>query len=222
MKLIIIQKSVLNADYLSMLEDIRDSGADLAAFGELAVTGCNYNGLDNISFPTINMLAEQFRKFPFAVMIGCPRFENNAYFNSYIYFNDSTFRIYDKINLFEPMNETIHYQAGKTPMVFDTGAEKIGVSICYDIRFPELYDQLTAKGADMIFIPAAFPRVRISAWRAMLKERAIQTGLPVIGINAVGDDGTNEFGGSSMVIGPDGHIIAQADEIHETIIEVEL
>ena len=222
MKLSIVQKNINDQYFIEVLDYLKDSDTELVLFGELAVSGCLYNGLENRKIETADMLFEKFKEYPFSVMIGMPRLENDRLYNSYLYFDDSSYQIYNKINLFEPMNETKHFIAGEKEVVFDFNSKKIGASICYDIRFPKLYSNLQEQGAEYIVIPAAFPRVRIHVWKELLKERAIQTNLTVIGINSVGDDGTNEFGGSSMVIAPDGSIIAQADEINETIIEVEL
>ncbi len=222
MKLCIVQKNINDTNYVEILDDLKEIGTDIVLFGELATTGCLYNGAGNREIDSVQTLFEIFQDYPFAVMIGLPRVENGKIYNSYINFEKPGYQIYDKINLFEPMNETDYYTRGDNPVLFDIGSQKFGVSICYDIRFPKLYDRLKETGADIIVIPAAFPRARISAWKSLLVERAVQTNLPIIGINAVGDDGTNEFGGSSMVIAPDGSIIAQADEINETIIEVEL
>jgi predicted amidohydrolase len=94
------------------------------------------------------------------------------------------------------------------------------VSICYDVRFPDVYGELQEAGVERLFVPAAFPRVRIEDWKRLLVERAQETGLPVIGINSVGDDGENEFGGSTMVVDADGRVLAQADETSEQILEV--
>lgn len=222
MKLCIVQKNINDTNYVEVLDDLKEIDTDIVLFGELAVTGCLYNGVDTREIQSVQTLFETFQDYPFAVMIGLPRVEKGRVYNTYFCFEKSGYQMYDKINLFEPMNETKYFTAGATPVLFDIGFKKFGVSICYDIRFPKLYDRLKEMGADIIVIPAAFPRARISAWKSLLVERAVQTNLTVIGINAVGDDGTNEFGGSSMVIAPDGSIIAQADEIHETIIEVEL
>jgi len=219
MKLIIVQKDINDKSYIDHLDNIKDSNADLVCFGELGVSGCLYNGGDPVDH---NELIIAFSNYPFAIMIGFPRNVNNKMYNSYLYYKNGSCHIYNKINLFEPMNENNVYYPGDEPGLFDTEFGRFGVAICYDIRFPELFNSMKDKGADIIFIPAAFPRARIRAWRELLVERAIQTKLSVIGINCVGDDGTNEFGGSSMVIAPDGKIIAQADEVNETYIEVEL
>jgi predicted amidohydrolase len=219
MKLIIVQKDINDKDYIDHLDNIKDKNADLVCFGELGVSGCLYNGGDHVDhFELIN----SFEKYPFAIMIGFPRKVEDKMYNSYLYYHKGSYHIYNKINLFEPMNEHNVYNAGDEPGLFDTNFGKLGVAICYDIRFPELFDEIKSKGADKIFIPAAFPRARIRAWRELLVEKAKQSNLLVVGINCVGDDGTNEFGGSSMVIASDGNIIAQADEVNETYIEVEL
>lgn len=219
MKIVIIQKDINNNEYLQYLEDIAELKPDLALLGELGLTGCLYNGGAGL---TSSQLVSEFEKFPFIIGAGYPYRDGGNLYNRYALLNSNQFYAYDKINLFEPMNETAVYQAGDKIGYMATPLGQFGVAICYDIRFPELFDQLKKAGASLIIIPAAFPRVRIQAWRSLLIERAIQTKLTVIGINSVGDDGTNEFGGSSMVIAPDGRIIAQADEINESIIEVEL
>lgn len=219
MKLIIVQKDINDKDYIDHLDNIKDSNADLVCFGELGITGCLYDGGDHVEHLE---LFDTFDKYPFAIMIGFPQKIENKMHNSYLYYYKGKHHIYNKINLFEPMNEHNVYHPGEDIGLFDTEFGRLGVAICYDIRFPEIFDNMKEKGADKIIIPAAFPRARIRAWRELLIERAKQTQLPVIGINCVGDDDTNEFGGSSMVIAPDGNIIAQADEINETYIEVEL
>jgi predicted amidohydrolase len=219
MKLIIVQKDINDKNYIDHLDNIKDSNADLVCFGELGVTGCLYDGGDPVDYTE---MFETFEQYPFAVMIGFPRKIENKMHNSYLYYNKGSHHIYDKINLFEPMNEHNVYHSGDEIGLFETEFGKLGVAICYDIRFPEIFDIMKDKRADKILIPAAFPRARIRSWRELLIERARQNNLTVIGINCVGDDGTNEFGGSSMVIAPGGNIIAQADEVNETYIEVEL
>jgi len=96
------------------------------------------------------------------------------------------------------------------------------VAICYDLRFPEVFANLKAHGAEIIFVPAAFPRVRIDDWKNLLVQRARENRIKIVGINAVGDDGTNVFGGSTMVVDDNGHVEHQLDETTEQVIEVTL
>ena len=120
------------------------------------------------------------------------------------------------------MNEPAVYSAGDSPGVFATPWGTIGVAICYDIRFPALFAKLKENGAEMFLIPAAFPRVRIEAWKSLLVERAREHGVTVLGINAVGDDGTNEFGGSSTLVSPAGQVLWQADETTELVQDLDI
>ena len=139
-----------------------------------------------------------------------------------MYYSGGHWQVYHKINLFEPMNEPKVYLPGDEPGVFDTVHGEVGAAICYDLRFPELFATLKERGAQVIFVPAAWPRVRIDDWRRLLIERAKENGLPVVGVNCVGDDGVNEFGGSSMAVDAAGNVLVQAEETGETHIEVEL
>ncbi len=222
MKLRLIQKNINNSDYISFLESSADSGADIVCFGELAVSGCLYNGENDKKIEEFDTIVGRLAKYDFATMIGLPRKTGDSLTNSYLYCKNGEYQIYDKINLFEPMNETKVFKSGKELTIFDTDFGKFGAAICYDLRFPEMFSGLKEMGASVIFVPAAFPRARISDWKELIRQRAIDNNLTVIGINAVGDDGTNEFGGTTIVVSPQGEIIAQADEENERVLEVEL
>ena len=219
MRIRLIQKNITNKDYQSFLHKAASDAVDLVCLGELSTSGCLYNGGPGTELAD---LLDTLSGFACASMLGFPlQFEGNLY-NSYIFYDRGEYQIYRKINLFPLMNEDKVYLPGSTPGLFDTRFGRLGVAICYDIRFPELFRCLKENGVEMIFVPAAFPRVRINDWRSLLIQHAQSTGLPVLGINAVGDDGTNEFGGSTMVIGPDGDVLLQADETNEQFIEVDL
>ena len=137
---------------------------------------------------------------------------------------------YDKIHMFdvtlatgESWRESAAYVPGEAVVTLDgTPVGRLGLTVCYDIRFPELFQQIKKAGAEMLFVPAAFPLVRIDAWRSLLIERAKETGLKTIGINAVGDDSTNVFGGNSMVIAPDGTVLHETDQRSELTLDFEL
>jgi len=127
---------------------------------------------------------------------------------------------YDKIHLFDvdlPNGETYRESAviegGDRAVLADAGNAKIGLSICYDIRFPHLYRDLAKAGAQILSIPAAFTMPTGEAhWETLLRARAIETGSFVLAAGQVGThDGNRQCWGHSMIIGPWGDIRAGLD-----------
>lgn len=126
---------------------------------------------------------------------------------------------YDKIHMFDvevgdgnTYRESRDYRPGEKSVVVDLDILKIGLSICYDIRFPALYRSLAQAGAQVICVPAAFTKVTGEAhWRALLVARAIENGVFVIAAGQCGQhrDGRETYG-HSMVVGPWGDVIAEA------------
>jgi predicted amidohydrolase len=219
MRVRIVQKNINNRSWTDFLSDQRSYKPDLVCFGELATSGCLYerqpvDGLEAV----LQLLADSDA----AVTIGFPHETGHGLFNAYMYYWRGEHQIYNKVNLFEPFNENQVYSAGKRIGMFDTKLGKMGVAICYDLRFADIFERLRRAGAERILVPAAFPRVRIDDWRDLLVQRAMDTGVTVVGINAVGDDGVNEFGGSSMVVDGLGKVLIQADEVSEIVLDVEL
>ena len=94
-------------------------------------------------------------------------------------------------------------------------------SICYDLRFPELHRLAVAGGAQILSIGANWPRARIAHWRSLAIARAIENQSCVIAVNRVGSDPDHEYGGNSMIIGPDGGILAEAGD-SATLLEADL
>ncbi len=219
MRALLVQKDINNKDYAGFLAEIDSAKTDLVVFGELATSGCMYTSRE---VPKLDHLIQKFNGKPYAVMIGFPQVTSDGTYNSFMYYQSGKYQIYRKINLFSPMNEDKVFLPGTAPGLFETKFGKIGAAICYDLRFPVVFNNLKKLGAQMIFVPAAFPRVRINDWKNLLIQRAQENQTTIIGVNAVGDDGTNEFGGSTMVVDSNGKVLQQADETTEQIIEVTL
>ncbi len=127
---------------------------------------------------------------------------------------------YDKIHLFafdngrESYDEGRVLQAGSTPVALQAGALRVGLSICYDLRFPELYRSLMSPPCDLICVPAAFTYTTGRAhWELLLRARAVENQCYVI---ASAQGGTHENGrrtwGHSMVVDPWGEVLAVLPE----------
>src|SRR5699024_7116950 len=89
---------------------------------------------------------------------------------------------------------------------------KVAHITCYDLRFPELLRYPARKDAQIAFYVAQCPAVRVNHWITLLKARAIENDMYVIGCNACGDDGKTEYAGYSIVINPNGDVIAELKE----------
>ncbi len=132
---------------------------------------------------------------------------------------------YDKIHMFdvtlsetEQYRESDGYRAGDHAVIADTAFGKIGMTICYDIRFPHLYRGLAKSGASILLIPAAFAQPTGRAhWEVLLRARAIETGCFVIAAAQTGEHQTSQGRprktyGHSMIVSPWGEILADAGE----------
>jgi deaminated glutathione amidase len=131
---------------------------------------------------------------------------------------------YDKIHLFdvdlpngENYRESDNHQAGTSAILTDlpvrlSPAPKLGLTICYDLRFPSLYGVLAKAGAQIIAVPAAFTKHTGEAhWHVLLRARAIETGCYILAAAQGGDheNGRSTYG-HSLIISPWGEIIAEA------------
>ena len=138
---------------------------------------------------------------------------------------------YDKIHMFdvdlptgERARESEAYTAGAEAVVAQTPFGMLGLSICYDIRFPYLYRALAKAGAEILTVPAAFTRPTGEAhWEILLRARAIETGAFVL---APAQGGRHEDGrgtwGRSMIVGPWGEVLAAAADDEPGVIAATL
>ncbi|MGK2286861.1 carbon-nitrogen hydrolase family protein [Pedomonas sp. V897] len=128
---------------------------------------------------------------------------------------------YDKIHLFdvdlpsgERYRESASYRPGRNAVVAATPWGRLGLAICYDVRFPHLFRTLAKAGAQMIAVPAAFTRTTGEAhWHTLLRARAIETGCFILAPAQTGlhKDGRTTFG-HSLVVAPWGEILADGGE----------
>ena len=150
-----------------------------------------------------------------AVKVGEDRLANRSYL---IAPNGSIAARYDKIHMFdvdlgngESYSESVNYQAGASAILADLPWGPLGMTICYDLRFPTLHRALAKSGARFIASPAAFTRITGDAhWHTLLKARAIETETFVF---AAAQGGSHEIGretfGHSLIVSPWGEVLAE-------------
>jgi deaminated glutathione amidase len=138
---------------------------------------------------------------------------------------------YDKIHLFdvdlargESYRESSTIRPGKTASVVATPFARLGLTICYDLRFPQLYRALAKAGADVLLVPAAFTRTTGQAhWHVLLRARAIETGAFVVAPAQCGaaPDGRLARYGHALIVDPWGEVLPDGGE-EEGVIAAEL
>lgn len=138
---------------------------------------------------------------------------------------------YDKIHMFDvevgdgqSYRESRAYRPGEAAMLAAAPFGKVGMTICYDLRFPHLYRRLAQAGAEILTIPAAFTRVTGEAhWHVLVRARAIETGSFVIAPAQGGkhEDGRETFG-HSLIVAPWGDVLAEAGGAEPGIILADL
>jgi predicted amidohydrolase len=132
---------------------------------------------------------------------------------------------YDKIHLFdvdlptgESWRESAVYAAGREAVVVNgTPVGRLGLTICYDLRFPQIFERLAEAGADLIAVPAAFTvPTGLAHWEVLLRARAIEAGLFVVAAAQCGhhEDGRNTFG-HSLVVDPWGEVLLDMGEANQ-------
>lgn len=180
--------------------------------------------------PGVQLCLEQAVKTGTHILIGSiavPAPGGKAYNRSVLVSPKGIASIYNKIHLFdvtlpngESYRESDRITAGDEGVVTPLPWGKIGLTVCYDLRFPQLYRSLAKAGADFLSIPAAFTHTTGKAhWHILLRARAIETGCFVFAPaqGGVHNNGRRTYG-HAMIISPWGDILAEASEEGETVI----
>jgi predicted amidohydrolase len=117
---------------------------------------------------------------------------------------------YRKIFPMTILGEHRCYGSGEELVLADIGPAVVAPLICYDLRFPELWRIAALEGATVFAIGASWPAERVAHWRHLLVSRAMECQAWVLGCNRVGQDPNLSYSGSSMVVAPDGTVVAEA------------
>lgn len=126
---------------------------------------------------------------------------------------------YAKMHPFKFAGETA--EPGTEPVVVDCAEFKLAPTVCYDLRFPELFRAGLKRGANLFAVIANWPTPRLDHWLTLLKARAIENQAYVIGVNRCGSDPGNEYPGRSQIISPCGEVQVDAGE-KESVMQAEL
>lgn len=217
---------------LEVVEQAAAGGADLLAFPEVFLfiggTKGKMEHAQDLDGKVVGMFREAAARHGMMILPGSmheriPGNEDKVYNTSMLIgANGEVLATYRKINLFDvdlphlTLRESDTVMPGDTlPPVVDTPLGKVGLSICFDLRFPDLYQHMRAQGAEIIFIPANFTHPTGAAhWEPLMRARAIETQTWVAAPAQIGQHNSKfRSYGHTLLVDPWGHVTAQAPEI---------
>ena len=124
---------------------------------------------------------------------------------------------YAKMHLFSHGHEHEGISPGTELGMFTLGSLTCGIAICYDLRFPDLFRLYARKGVQAVFIPAAWPHIRIRHWELFIQARALENQMYIVGVNTTGQTPIESYSGGSMTADPHGTIISRANEAEQLL-----
>ncbi|MBV7330550.1 carbon-nitrogen hydrolase family protein [Chloroflexi bacterium TSY] len=219
---------------LATAERLIDEAASLGAqmvglpemFNMLGEDQDTLNGAESLPGPTSEFLANKARQHGMYIHGGSIPVQvpnNKKVWNCTLVFDPQGEIIsrYNKIHLFdihidgqEGYKESAKFESGEEMVTFETEHGNFGLTICYDIRFPELYRALTLNGAQIVFHPSAFTLYTgKDHWETLIRARAIENQVYMVSLAQIGShgDGKQCFG-STMIVDPWGSVVARAPE----------
>ena len=199
------------------LSRLAPTAGTLLVLPEMWATGFVYAELDRLSGQTAAVLLslqEEARRYGIVLAGSLPERLGPATFANTLFIVGATGVLgsYRKQQPFRLWREDQYFLAGIAPAPVLTDLGSIGGLICYDLRFPDLARQHCQQGADLLICSAMWPAVRVSHWRSLLQARAIENQTFMIGCNGVGTCDNTLLGGHSLIVSPDGEILAEAGE----------
>lgn len=181
---------------------------DLVIFPEMTLTGFTMNSkkfAEEMDGSGTKFFISASRKYKKHFIAGIIEKDDDQYFNSLVHFDKGLIRArYRKIHPFSFVNENEYFSSSKETVITKVEKINIGLSVCYDLRFPELYRFYGKERCEIIVDIANWPVTRIEHWKCLLRARAIENQCFMIGVNRVGKDNMASFNGCSAIYDPMG------------------
>ncbi len=207
------------------------SGVELIVFPEMTDTGYSMSAIETHACSWtdgfVPGLQEIAAKLSIAIVCGVSERDDSSIYNTLVFVdqNGQIAAKYRKTHLYAvaPVDEQKCFASGGGFATFALGNLRFGFSICYDLRFPEMYRKLAVEqNAGAFIVSAAWPFPRIEHFRTLVLARAIENQSYVIASNRVGKDADSWFCGSSAIVDPRGVTVASASADREELIQADL
>ncbi|WP_224983515.1 carbon-nitrogen family hydrolase [Geomonas agri] len=195
------------------LHQLAKDGVELAVLPEMWSCAFDYRQLNQLALRTpalVEQVVDLSGELGMTIIGSLPEPHGEKVYNtSYVADRGKLVGSYRKMHLFGLMHEDRHLDRGDSVCLLDTSVGKIGVIICYDLRFPELSRRLAVDGAEILVITGEWPKPREEHWRTLIRARAIENQLFVVATNTCGMIGKLDFFGSSLIVNPKGELLAE-------------
>lgn len=231
MKIALCQTSIIWEDkeknYIHLEEQLKETEnkkIDLFLLPEMSFTGFSMNTemTKESNFETVNKISNYAKTYHTAIGFGwikdCGEKSENHY--TIVDKEGKVISDYTKIHPFSFAGEDEKFQGGEKIDIFELNGIKFATFICYDLRFPEIF-QIVSKKAHVILVPANWPQKRREHWKCLLQARAIENQVYIIAVNCVGETGGVIYSGDSRVINPNGDTMMELSE-QEGLLEYQL
>lgn len=213
---------------VSLIEKASREGSDAIFFPEMSMTGVSIHKdksknkiiLESQENPvTVNFFKEKAIQYNIAIGFGWGKEAGEKGENHYSIVNSHGEIILDyaKIHPFTFGYENEYFKGGESLEYCRIKEFNIGVGICYDLRFPEVFTGL-GKKCDLIINPSNWPYIRHEAWEVLLKARAIENQVYMAAVNCAGESDGIKYKGESTIINPEGKVLIKAGFEEDVII----
>ncbi len=204
------------------LKRVAAQKVQLAVLPEMWSAGYDYKRLVTHAAETpqiIEKLCQQTAELNLVVVGSLPEQADGKIYNTaYVIDHGKLVGSYRKLHMFSTMGEDRFLSPGDQTLVVSTSAGRLGIAICYDLRFPELFRKMALEGAEIICLPAEWPKPRQEHWRTLLRARAMENQLFVVATNCCGIQGKLDFFGMSLLLSARGDVLAEGGETDTELI----
>lgn len=196
-----------------LLAEAGENRVDFVIFPEMTLTGFTLHPAayaeERKNSPTMAFFRAQAKKNHIAVCYGLPVRENGVSTNHCIIVDETGTELadYTKIHPFSFGAEAKYYSGGNALQFCRVKNASVSPLICYDLRFPELF-QIASQKSDIITVIASWPASRREHWMTLLQARAIENQCFILGVNRSGTGGGLTYSGDSMAVSPTGAVLA--------------
>ena len=204
------------------LDRVAKQGVQLAVLPEMWSAGYDYKRLVKHAAETprvIEAVCKLSAQHNMVVVGSLPEEADGRIYNTaYVVDCGEVLDSYRKLHMFSTMGEDRFLSPGDQTLVVPTSVGRLGIAICYDLRFPELFRKMALEGAEIICLPAEWPKPRQEHWRTLLRARAMENQLFVVATNCCGLQGKLDFFGMSLLLSARGEVLAEGGEDDEELV----